>query len=195
MLDTKGFEIILASGSPRRHAFFQEMNVPFTVKVVPVAEDFPQNLNGIEIVQHIIRQKSEPFLSEVLDNQLIITADTIVWHKNQSLGKPKDSKEAKTMLSSISKSTHEVITAVGFLQKDSWEMIYEISKVTFGNLSDLEIEKYIKTRSPLDKAGAYGIQDPFGIRNVTSIQGSYSNIIGLPVPQVLKKIKEIISKN
>ena len=195
MLDTKGFEIILASGSPRRHAFFREMNVPFIVKVVPVAEDFPQNLNGIEIVQHIIRQKSEPFLSQVLDNQLIITADTIVWHKNQSLGKPKDSKEAKTMLSSISKSTHEVITAVGFLQKDSWEMIYEISKVTFGNLSDLEIEKYIKTGSPLDKAGAYGIQDPFGIRNVTSIQGSYSNIIGLPVPQVLKKIKEIISKN
>lgn len=195
MIDTKGFEIILASGSPRRHAFFREMNVPFIVKVVPVAEDFPQNLNGIEIVQHIIRQKSEPFLSEVLDNQLIITADTIVWHKNQSLGKPKDSKEAKTMLSSISKSTHEVITAVGFLQKDSWEMIYEISKVTFGNLSDLEIEKYIKTGSPLDKAGAYGIQDPFGIRNVTSIQGSYSNIIGLPVPQVLKKIKEIISKN
>ena len=195
MIDTKGFEIILASGSPRRHAFFREMNVPFIVKVVPVAEDFPQNLNGIEIVQHIIRQKSEPFLSQVLDNQLIITADTIVWHKNQSLGKPKDSKEAKTMLSSISKSTHEVITAVGFLQKDSWEMIYEISKVTFGNLSDLEIEKYIKTGSPLDKAGAYGIQDPFGIRNVTSIQGSYSNIIGLPVPQVLKKIKEIISKN
>ena len=195
MIDTKGFEIILASGSPRRYTFFQEMNVPFVVKVVPVAEDFPQNLNGIEIVQHIIRQKSEPFLSEVLDNQLIITADTIVWHKNQSLGKPKDSKEAKTMLSSISKSTHEVITAVGFLQKDSWEMIYEISKVTFGNLSDLEIEKYIKTGSPLDKAGAYGIQDPFGIRNVTSIQGSYSNIIGLPVPQVLKKIKEIISKN
>ena len=95
----------------------------------------------------------------------------------------------------LANDSHEVITAVGFLQKDSWDVIYEVSRVTFGVLNDLEIENYIKTGSPLDKAGAYGIQDSFGIQNITSIHGSYSNIIGLPVPQVLKKIKEIITKN
>ena len=83
MLDTKGFEIILASGSPRRHDFFNKMQIPFTVKVIPVDEDFPENLNGVEIAQHIVRQKSEPFIKTILDKQLIITADTIVWHKNE----------------------------------------------------------------------------------------------------------------
>jgi septum formation protein len=99
------------------------------------------------------------------------------------------------MLNSLSNSTHEVITAVGFLQKSSLEIIYEVSRVTFGHLTELEIENYVKTQSPLDKAGGYGIQDLFGLQNIFSIQGSYSNIIGLPVAQVFKKIKEIISKN
>ena len=195
MLDTKGFEIILASGSPRRQNFFNKMQIPFKVKVIPVAENFPEKLNGIEIAQHIVRQKSEPFIKTILDKQLIITADTIVWHKNQSLGKPKNIKEAKKMLNSLSNSTHEVITGVGFLQKSSLEIIYEVSRVTFGHLTELEIENYVKTQSPLDKAGGYGIQDLFGLQNIFSIQGSYSNIIGLPVAQVFKKIKEIISKN
>ena len=177
MLDTKGFEIILASGAPRRQDFFNKMQIPFTVKVMPVAEDFPEKLNGIEIVQYIVRQKSEPFIKNILDKQLIITADTIVWHNNRSLGKPKNIKEAKIMLNSLSNSTHEVITAVGFLQKSSQEIIYEVSRVTFGHLTELEIENYVKTRSPLDKAGGYGIQDVFGLQNIISIQGSYSNII------------------
>jgi len=184
MLNTNGFKIILASGSPRRKAFFEQMELPFKVKVIPVDEDFPSGLNGIEIAKHIVQEK-----------QLIITADTIVWHNNESLGKPKNNVQAKNMLMTLSNDSHEVITAVGFLQKDSWELIYEVSRVTFGKINDLEIENYIKTGSPLDKAGAYGIQDSFGIKNITSIHGSYSNIIGLPVPQVLKKIKEIISKN
>lgn len=195
MLNTNGFKIILASGSPRRKAFFEQMELPFKVKVIPVDEDFPSGLNGIEIAKHIVHQKADAFISNVKEKQLIITADTIVWHNNESLGKPKNNVQAKNMLMTLSNDSHEVITAVGFLQKDSWELIYEVSRVTFGKINDLEIENYIKTGSPLDKAGAYGIQDSFGIKNITSIYGSYSNIIGLPVPQVLKKIKEIISKN
>ena len=195
MLNTNGFKIILASGSPRRKAFFEQMELPFKVKVIPVDEYFPSGLNGIEIAKHIVRQKADAFISNVKEKQLIITADTIVWHNNESLGKPKNNVQAKNMLMTLSNDSHEVITAVGFLQKDSWELIYEVSRVTFGKINDLEIENYIKTGSPLDKAGAYGIQDSFGIKNITSIHGSYSNIIGLPVPQVLKKIKEIISKN
>lgn len=195
MLNTNGFKIILASGSPRRKAFFEQMELPFKVKVIPVDEDFPSGLNGIEIAKHIVHQKADAFISNVKEKQLIITADTIVWHDNESLGKPKNNVQAKNMLMTLSNDSHEVITAVGFLQKDSWELIYEVSRVTFGKINDLEIENYIKTGSPLDKAGAYGIQDSFGIKNTTSIHGSYSNIIGLPVPQVLKKIKEIISKN
>jgi septum formation protein len=195
MIDTNGFELILASGSPRRKAFFEEMDLPFRVQVLPINENFPNGLDGIAIAQHIVRKKAEAFLEIIKEKQLVITADTVVWHKNQFLGKPQNNDEAKTMLRSLSNDTHDVITAVGFLQKTNWEMLFEVSQVCFGPLSDNEIDAYVKTGSPLDKAGAYGIQDPFGIRNVTFIKGSYSNIIGLPVPQVLKKIREITSKN
>jgi septum formation protein len=195
MIDTNGFELILASGSPRRKAFFEEMDLPFRVQLLPVNENFPSGLDGIAIAQHIVRKKAEAFLEIIKEKQLVITADTVVWHKNQFLGKPQNNDEAKTMLRSLSNDTHDVITAVGFLQKTNWEMLFEVSQVCFGPLSDNEIDAYVKTGSPLDKAGAYGIQDPFGIRNVTFIKGSYSNIIGLPVPQVLKKIREITSKN
>lgn len=194
-MNSAAFEIILASGSPRRQAFFREMGLTFQVQVKPVDETFPPKLNGIQIAQHIVRQKAQPFLHTMEDNQLVITADTVVWHEHNALGKPQNVKEARNMLHALSAATHEVITAVGFLQKDKWESLYEVSKVSFAPLSDDEIETYLESGSPMDKAGAYGIQDNFGIRNVTYIEGSYSNIIGLPVPQVLKKIKEITVKN
>ena len=189
------FEIILASGSPRRKAFFEEMQLDFRTEVIPIEENFPLGLNGIEIARYIAHKKSEAFLKKIKKNQLIITADTIVWHQNESLGKPTNNVEAKKMLYRLSNDQHEVITAVGFLTKEKFEMIHEISTVTFGKLTEVEIDNYIKTRSPLDKAGGYGIQDSFGIRNIVSINGNYSNIIGLPVTQVLKKIKEIVNKN
>ena len=189
------FEIILASGSPRRKAFFEEMQLDFRTEVIPIEEDFPLELSGIEIARHIAYKKSEAFLKKIKKNQLIITADTIVWYENESLGKPINNEEAKKMLNRLSDSQHQVITAVGFLTKEKIEMIHEVSTVTFGKLSEEEIYNYIKTRSPLDKAGGYGLQDSFGVRNIVSINGSYTNIIGLPVAQVLKKIKEIVNKN
>ena len=188
-------QIILASSSPRRKFFFEKMQLDFIVKVIPVKEKYPPGLNGIETARHIAHKKSEAFFEKIKKNQLVITADTIVWHKNKTLGKPSNSIEAKIMLKKLSNSSHEVITAVCFLTKEKIEIIHEVSTVTFGQVSENEINDYIETGSPFDKAGSYGIQDPFGIRNIVSINGSYTNIIGLPVAQVLKKIKEIIIEN
>ncbi len=194
-MNSKKNQIILASGSPRRKFFFEKMQLNFIVKVIPVKEKYPPGLNGIETARHIAHKKSEAFFEKIKKNQLVITADTIVWHKNKPLGKPSNSIEAKIMLKKLSNSSHEVITAVCFLTKEKIEIIHEVSTVTFGQVSENEINDYIKTGSPFDKAGSYGIQDPFGIRNIVSINGSYTNIIGLPVAQVLKKIKEIIIEN
>ena len=188
-------QIILASSSPRRKFFFEKMQLDFIVKVIPVKEKYPPGLNGIETARHIAHKKSEAFFEMLKKNQLVITADTIVWHKNKPLGKPSNSIEAKIMLKKLSNSSHEVITAVCFLTKEKIEIIHEVSTVTFGQVSENEINDYIETGSPFDKAGSYGIQDSFGIRNIVSINGSYTNIIGLPVAQVLKKIKEIIIEN
>ena len=195
MNSLNGYEIILASGSPRRMAFFKEMGLDFKNKVIPVNEDFPTGLNGIEIANHITRKKTVPFFDIVKEKQIIITADTIVWHENMFMGKPKNVSEAKDMLIRLSDSTHKVITAVGFLQKQKLEIIHEVSKVTFRKISDLEIEKYIKSGLPFDKAGGYGIQDSFGAINITHIEGSFTNVIGLPVAQVFEKINEIINQN
>ena len=194
-MNLKKNQIILASGSPRRKFFFEKMQLNFIVKVIPVKEKYPPGLNGIETARHIAHKKSEAFFEKIKKNQLVITADTIVWHKYKPLGKPSNSIEAKIMLKKLSNSSHEVITAVCFLTKEKIEIIHEVSTVTFGQVSENEINDYIKTGSPFDKAGSYGIQDPFGIRNIVSINGSYTNIIGLPVAQVFKKIKEIIIEN
>ena len=194
-MNSKKNQIILASGSPRRKFFFEKMQLNFIVKVIPVKEKYPPGLNGIETARHIAHKKSEAFFEKIKKNQLVITADTIVWHKNKPLGKPSNSIEAKIMLKKLSNSSHEVITAVCFLTKEKIEIIHEVSTVTFGQVSENEINDYVKTGSPFDKAGSYGIQDSFGIRNIVSINGSYTNIIGLPVAQVFKKIKEIIIEN
>ena len=191
-MDTKGYQIILASGSPRRKAFFEQMGIPFTQKVIPVEEVFPNALSGVSIVEYLVKLKAQAFESSIEDNQLIITADTIVWHQNQCLWKPADEHEAKQMLSQLSDSTHQVITAVGFLQKNKWESLHCISEVRFKSVSEKAITDYIATGSPMDKAGAYGIQDSFGMCHINSIKGSYTNIIGLPVAQVLGKIEEIL---
>jgi len=191
-MDVKGYEIILASGSPRRKAFFEQLGIPFKQKVIPVEEVYPESLSGQAIVEYLVKLKAEPFKSTLQEKQIVITADTIVWHQNQCLGKPKNKREAEQMLSTLSGSTHQVMTAVGFLQKDKWESICCSSEVRFTKLSTKAIKEYIATGSPMDKAGAYGIQDSFGMLYIDSIQGSYTNIIGLPVAQVLEKLEEIL---
>ena len=186
------YEIILASGSPRRKAFFEQMGYPFIQKVISIEESFPKSLSGVDITEYLVKLKAKPFKQIIKKDQLVITADTIVWHRNQCLGKPQNENEAEKMLVQLSDSVHKVISTVGFLQKNNWETISCISEVCFGKLSLKSISKYVASGLPMDKAGGYGIQDPFGILYVNSIKGSYTNIIGLPVAQVLKKLQEII---
>jgi len=193
-MNTNGYQIILASASPRRQAYFNELGIPHKVEVIPVEENYPKEAKGAEIAVHIIHQKAMPFRSIIQPQQLVITADTIVWHQNRYLGKPSSEKEAVSMLKALSNATHQVTTAVGFLTVNGFEWIAETSEVTFRKLTDTEIHRYVTSGSPMDKAGAYGIQDSFGEQAILSISGSFTNIVGLPVAQVLTKIQNIVNK-
>ncbi|NCF31554.1 MAG: septum formation protein Maf [Bacteroidetes bacterium] len=194
MLDLNGFEIILASSSPRRKAFLESLNIPFSIKTFSVDETFPPQLQGEEIAQHIVRQKNAPFKEIIQDHQIVITADTIVWCENRYLGKPQNKKAAKEMLSFLSGKSHEAITSVGFLTSRNFEVITETTKVYFKDLTDQEIDHYIEESSPLDKAGAYGIQEWIGAIGITQIKGSYTNVVGLPLAQVKEKIAILIQE-
>lgn len=193
-METKGYQIILASASPRRQAFFKELGIPHKIQVIPVQENYPNELKGAEIAMHIAKQKSIPFETLIQPQQLVITADTIVWHQGCYLGKPKSKEEAIKMLKALSNSTHQVTTAVGFLTVKGFELLEETSEVTFRKLTKNEINHYVESGSPMDKAGAYGIQDPFGEQVILSINGSFSNIVGLPLAQVIIKIQDIVNK-
>ena len=192
MLSPNDYEIILASGSPRRKDFMNQIGFPFTIKTFDVEESFPKNLKGKEIADYIVAKKSAPFKEIIHPKQIIITADTIVWLENEYLGKPKDETDAKNMLQKLSGKSHEVITAVGFLFDGQFDIINEVTEVHFNPLSKIEIDQYVSQYNPLDKAGAYGIQDWIGEIGISKINGSYTNVVGLPLAQVYQKIKSII---
>lgn len=192
MLNLNGFEIILASISPRRKTFLESLNIPFSIKTFSVDETFPQQLQGEEITQHIVQKKNAPFTELIQDRQIVITADTIVWCENRYLGKPKNIEAAREMLSFLSGKSHKVITSVGFLTSQNFEIITETTKVYFKKLTDQEIDYYIEEYSPLDKAGSYGIQEWIGAIGITKIEGSYTNVVGLPLAQVKEKIAILI---
>ena len=186
----KGYTIILASGSPRRQELFKALEIDFTVQLRPVDETYPNNLRQSEISDYLAQLKAQPFKNSLESNDILITSDTIVWHNNTALGKPKDAKEAATMLASLSGQTHEVITSVCFTTPLLQKTVNDITKVRFKNLTDEEISFYIKNYKPFDKAGAYGIQDWFGKIAVIHIEGSYFNVMGLPVHLVYKTLNE-----
>ena len=192
MISLNDYEIILASGSPRRKDFLESLDIPFTIKTHPVDETFPPSLKGKQITEFIVQQKNAPFVDFIQPDQIVITADTIVWCEDRYLGKPKNKKVAKEMLKFLSGKWHEVITSVGFLTDSKFEMITETTKVKFKNLTEQEINHYIEKALPLDKAGAYGIQESIGTIGITQIQGSYTNVVGLPMAQVKEKISLIV---
>lgn len=192
MISLNDYEIILASGSPRRKDFLESLDIPFTIKTHPVDETFPPSLKGKQITEFIVQQKNAPFVDIIQPDQIVITADTIVWCEDRYLGKPKNKKVAKQMLKFLSGKWHEVITSVGFLTDSKFEMITETTKVKFKNLTEQEINHYIEKALPLDKAGAYGIQESIGTIGITQIQGSYTNVVGLPMAQVKEKISLIV---
>ena len=191
----KNFHIILASGSPRRQKFFKELGVDFEIRLKPVKEEYPNSLNHFEISDYLAQLKALPFKNELKENDILITSDTIVWHNNKALGKPKDHSEAFTMIKSLSNTTHEVITSVCFTTATFEKTLNDITKVTFKELSDEEINYYIDTYKPFDKAGAYGVQEWIGQIGVTKLEGSYFNVMGLPTHLVYKLFHDFIGLN
>ena len=188
----KNYTIILASGSPRRQQFFKELGIYVDIRLKPVKEEYPQRLSHFEISDYLAHLKALPLQNELKDNDILITSDTIVWHNNKALGKPKDSAEAFQMIKSLSNATHEVITSVCFTSKTFQKTVNSTTKVTFKAFTDDEINYYINTCKPFDKAGAYGIQEWIGQIGVTKIEGSYFNVMGLPTHLVYKTLLDFV---
>ena len=176
----KNYKIILASGSPRRQQFFKDLDLDFEIRIKEIEEIYPDNLVAEEITNYLAVLKANAFEGEVNFNEILITSDTIVWLNGTALGKPKNYDDAVQILTSLSDQTHQVITSVCFKTKDKLETIFDITKVTFGVLSDIQIRYYLDNYQPFDKAGAYGIQDWIGLVGITKIEGSYTNVVGLP---------------
>jgi septum formation protein len=179
----KNYKLILASGSPRRQQFMRDLDVDFEVRLKDVEEIYPDNLQGAEITDFLALLKARA-LDDLADNEIVITSDTIVWHENKALGKPKDYEDAFSILSSLSGKTHEVITSVCIINAGTNKVFNETTRVTFNTLSDEEIKYYLDNYKPFDKAGAYGIQEWIGLVAIAKIEGSYANVVGLPVDKV-----------
>lgn len=183
------YQIILASKSPRRKELLNSLGLTFSVKTQEGEDEvYPNNLQKAEIVEFLAKQKSNAF--EINENELIISADTIVCIENKVLGKPTDEKEAKEMLKLISGKTHQVFTGVYVRSKEKQTIFSVASDVTFSPLSEQEIEFYIKNFRPFDKAGAYGIQEWIGFIGIQSISGSYWNVMGLPLQRLYQELKK-----
>ena len=193
LINNSNYSIILGSGSTRRKELLEMTGISFQVNSIPVNEDFPKHLKAKEIAEHIVENKAAPFQKIVENNQIIILADTLVWFEDECWGKPKDKNDAKSMLKMFAGNSHDVITCVGFLTKKNFEIITETTKVTYKLLTEKEIDFYVETINPIDKAGSYGIQDWIGMIGVENVNGSYTSVLGLPVPQVTNKLIEIIN--
>lgn len=187
----KVYKIILASGSPRRQQFFKEFDFNFEIRLKEIEEVYPEHLKAEEITNYLSELKANAFDESLANDELLITSDTIVWHNNKALGKPKDYDDAFQILKSLSNSTHEVITSVCFKTIEKSEVIHEVTKVTFSDLTDDQVHYYLKNYQPFDKAGAYGIQDWIGLIGISKIEGSYTNVVGLPT----EKVYNYLTKN
>lgn len=183
----KDYNIILASGSPRRQEFFKSLQIDFVVDVRKIDETYPTQLKAAEITDHIAKLKASAF-QDLEENDILITSDTVVWLANNALEKPADFDEAFAMLKKLSGHRHEVITSVCFTSKNFQKTVHDTTKVWFKELTDEEIEYYIKTYKPYDKAGSYGIQEWIGYIGVEKIEGCYFNVMGLPTRLVYKML-------
>ncbi|MDD4990661.1 MAG: Maf-like protein [Paludibacter sp.] len=184
------YEIILASQSPRRHELLQGLNIPFEVKVIDIDEEnYPHQLVGVDIPMYLAEKKADAYLQSMNENTLLITADTIVWHEGHVFGKPKDKADATRMLKALSGKTHEVITGVCICTLTKRKVFHVISEVRFARLLPQEIEYYLNNYQPYDKAGAYGVQEWIGYIGVEHIDGSYFNVMGLPIQRLYNELK------
>ncbi|MFA6402194.1 MAG: Maf-like protein [Salinivirgaceae bacterium] len=186
----KNHDIILASQSPRRQHLLKELGINFTVRIKEVPELYPDHLKEEAIAVYLAKLKAEAFLSELNERELLITADTIVWVNEQVLGKPTDYKDAFRMLKLLSGTMHTVYTGVCLITKQKEKTFWASTQVYFRQLGDHEIEYYLNSHQPYDKAGAYGIQEWIGYVGVERINGSYFNVMGLPIQKLYDELKK-----
>ncbi|RAK21695.1 septum formation protein [Flavobacterium aquaticum] len=187
--------IILASGSPRRQQFFKEMDLHYTIRLKEIEEIYPEHLQAEEITNFLAELKASAFENELKENDVLVTSDTIVWLNEKALGKPKDYEDAFKMLQQLANQTHEVITSVCLKSIDKTDVFHCTTKVTFANLSDEAIKYYLDNYQPFDKAGSYGIQDWIGLIGISKIEGSYTNVVGLPTEMLFQKLMNYAETN
>jgi septum formation protein len=189
---TMNQKIILASKSPRRQELLKLMDIDFRVVLKEVDESYPDGLTPAEIALYIAVQKAEAF-DEDVTNEVVLTADTIVAIDGLILGKPESSEHAIEMLQRLSGRMHEVYTGVCLLYKGQYNKFYDRSEVFFRKLTDLEISSYVEEYQPMDKAGSYGIQQRIGLIGIERINGSYTNVVGLPTEKVYQQLVRLKS--
>jgi septum formation protein len=183
------YNYILASKSPRRQELLHSLGIDFKVILKEVDENYPDNLTKEEIPVFLAELKSKSMIYELKENDLLITADTIVWLNGEVLGKPADKEDAIKILQKLSANEHQVITGVCLTSVHKQKSFFSVSNVRFKELSQSEIEYYVSEFNPLDKAGAYGIQEWIGYIGITHIEGSFFNVMGLPVQQLYTEIQ------
>ena len=193
MLDNlEKYKVILASGSPRRRELMAGLGVNYEVRILPdVDESYPDTLQGEEIPLYIAKEKADAYIPMMQPDELIITADTIVWLDGKVLGKPRDREDALQMLRTMSGRTHEVFTGVCITTTDWQRSFTAQTEVRFATLSEDEIIYYVDNFKPMDKAGAYGVQEWIGFIGVENISGSYYNIMGLPVQKLYRDLLKV----
>ena len=193
MLDNlEKYKVILASGSPRRRELMAGLGVNYEVRILPeVDESYPDTLQGEEIPLYIAKEKADAYIPMMQPDELIITADTIVWLDGKVLGKPRDREDALQMLRTMSGRTHEVFTGVCITTTDWQRSFTAQTEVRFATLSEDEIIYYVDNFKPMDKAGAYGVQEWIGFIGVENISGSYYNIMGLPVQKLYRELLKV----
>ncbi|MDO5522913.1 MAG: Maf-like protein [Bacteroidia bacterium] len=184
------YKIILASNSPRRKELLSGLDIEYEIRTLPnIDESYPETLPHIQVAEFLAEKKAAAYLPVLKDDELLITADTIVLLNNEIYGKPVDTADAKRMLRCLSGQTHLVITGVCLASTAKQTIFSDTAKVTFSHLSDEEIDYYVEKYRPLDKAGAYGVQEWIGYVAVERIEGSYFNVMGLPICRVYEELK------
>lgn len=186
------YKIVLASNSPRRKELLSGLGVDYVVKTLSdVDETYPEGLNEEDIAKHIARGKAEAYREVMNEDELVITADTIVWLEGTVMGKPKDEEDAREMLRRLSGRTHQVVTGVCLTTTSMQKTFATVTDVTFSNLTEEEIDYYVTRYRPMDKAGSYGVQEWIGFVGVENLSGSYFNVMGLPIQRLYTELKKL----
>lgn len=190
LTNLNGKKIILASKSPRRHSLVKGMDISCDIEIRDVEEIYPDDLPLHDVPGYLAQLKAQPWIGD-LDDKVIITADTVVIHEGRIMGKPQNREEAIAMVGSLSNKTHEVVTGVALTSKEKQIVFSDETRVTFNKLTPREIEHYVDKYEPYDKAGSYGAQEFIGYIAIKHLDGSYFNVMGLPVHRLFEELKKL----